>query len=428
MTASIPMNWLTLQFPGDIEQDFLKEYSKRALPQARLAFLTGVAFFAGFGILDQVMIPDQVQPIWFIRYGIVCPLSIVLFILTYFPFFRRYIQGALSLSMLSGGLGIIAMPVVVRNPYFDDIYVALILVSLFSYTLTKLRFIYAAITGLVILIIYEVVAIFILNTPVEKLIAVNFGLFSANIIGMISCYLFERYIRQNFWQARLLQEEREKSERLLLNILPHSIAEQLKEQQMTIADNFAEATVLFADIAGFTKLSTQMSPKEIVGLLNDIFSRFDELVELHGLEKIKTIGDAYMVVGGLPIHRPDHAAAIADMALDMQQKIAEFNRQKKQSFTMRIGINTGPVVAGVIGIKKFIYDLWGDTVNTASRMESHGIAGQIQVTESTYEVLQDQYLFEDRGIIEIKGKGTMQTYLLLGRKVQPKHKTKAKIG
>ena len=116
------------------------------------------------------------------------------------------------------------------------------------------------------------------------------------------------------------------------------------------------------------------------------------------------------------------------MALDMQQKITEFNRQKKQSFTMRIGINTGPVVAGVIGIKKFIYDLWGDTVNTASRMESHGIAGQIQVTESTYEVLREQYLFEDRGVIEIKGKGTMQTYLLLGRKVQPKHKTKARIG
>ncbi|HIK33282.1 MAG TPA: adenylate/guanylate cyclase domain-containing protein [Oscillatoriales cyanobacterium M59_W2019_021] len=152
------------------------------------------------------------------------------------------------------------------------------------------------------------------------------------------------------------------------------------------------------------------------GALNEIFSRFDRLTDRHGLEKIKTIGDAYMVVGGIPHPRPDHAEAIADMALEMQQELEIFNRQHHANLKVRIGINTGSVIAGVIGKKKFIYDLWGDAVNTASRMESHGIADSIQVTEETYQHLKDRFLLEDRGIIQVKGKGEMKTYLLLSRK------------
>ncbi|HAA31214.1 MAG TPA: histidine kinase [Cyanobacteria bacterium UBA8553] len=217
--------------------------------------------------------------------------------------------------------------------------------------------------------------------------------------------------------AKKLAAEREKAERLLLNVLPESIAKRLQYQQDTIADNFEEVTVLFADIVDFTKISGQISPTELVGLLNEIFSRFDRLVERYDLEKIKTIGDSYMVVGGLPLLRPDHAEAVAEFALDMQQEINEFNAKKSQVFRMRIGIHSGPVVAGVIGLKKFIYDLWGDTVNTASRMESHGIPGSIQVSSSTYERLQDKYLFQERGVIDVKGKGKMTTYLLMSRKL-----------
>ena len=213
-----------------------------------------------------------------------------------------------------------------------------------------------------------------------------------------------------------LQAEQEKSERLLLNILPKAIAEKLKQGWNTIADSFAEVTVLFADIVDFTKLSAQVSPTDLVNLLNDIFSTFDRLAEQHGLEKIKTIGDAYMVVGGLPVPSANHAIAIAEMALDMQQAIAQFNTQREQPFSIRIGINTGPVIAGIIGTKKFIYDLWGDTVNIASRMESHGIPGSIQVSESTYMRLKTQYTFEDRGLIQVKGKGQMNCYLLKGEK------------
>jgi PAS domain S-box-containing protein len=214
-----------------------------------------------------------------------------------------------------------------------------------------------------------------------------------------------------------LRLARKKSELLLLNTLPQAIAERLKKGQRTIAESFEDVTVMFADLVDFTKYSAQTSPTELVEMLNVIFSEFDQLAEQHGLEKIKTIGDAYMVVAGLPTPRVDHAEAIAEMALDMQEAIAQYNAETGQAFKIRIGINSGPVVAGVIGIKKFSYDLWGDTVNIASRMESQGIPGCIQVTRVTYERLRDRFLFEERQPIQVKGKGEMTTYLLAGRQV-----------
>ncbi|MEG3839980.1 adenylate/guanylate cyclase domain-containing protein [Microcoleus sp. herbarium14] len=221
-------------------------------------------------------------------------------------------------------------------------------------------------------------------------------------------------------ERKLAQEEliiqQEQSEKLLLNILPKPIAERLKAQQTTIADSFAEVSVLFADIVGFTELSARMSPTELVKRLNVIFSHFDQLAEKYGVEKIKTIGDAYMVVGGLPTPRNDHAEAIAQMALGMQAKIAKLSAETGEKLAIRIGINSGPVVAGVIGVSKFTYDLWGDTVNVAARMEATGFAGRIQVTDVTYELLKDQYLFERRGVIPVKGKGDMMTYWLLEKR------------
>lgn len=212
-----------------------------------------------------------------------------------------------------------------------------------------------------------------------------------------------------------LRLEQEKSERLLLNILPKPIVDQLKQFEGSLAQQFTEATILFADIVGFTHLSAQMSPLELLNLLNNIFSVFDKLAEKHGIEKIKTIGDAYMAVAGLPIANDHHAEAIANMALDMQQAIQQFKTPQGEPFQIRIGINTGLVVAGVIGIKKFSYDLWGDAVNVASRMESLGLPGKIQVTVATKERLQDQYIFEERGAIAVKGKGEMISYWLVGK-------------
>ncbi|MFB2891926.1 adenylate/guanylate cyclase domain-containing protein [Aerosakkonemataceae cyanobacterium BLCC-F50] len=209
--------------------------------------------------------------------------------------------------------------------------------------------------------------------------------------------------------------EKERSEKLLLNILPKSIAEKLKTNQSSIAEYFEEATILFSDIVGFTQVSSQISPIELVELLNQMFSLFDRLTEKYNLEKIKTIGDAYMVVGGLPIPQENHVQLVAEMALEMQLKMQELQNYSENSFQIRVGIHCGPVVAGVIGTKKFVYDLWGDTVNVASRMESTGTPGKIHVSSSIYEKLKEEFIFEKRDIITVKGKGEMQTYWLIGK-------------
>ena len=220
-------------------------------------------------------------------------------------------------------------------------------------------------------------------------------------------------------EARLLLEttkfQKDEIEQLLLNILPKSIADRLQNGQSIIADSFSDVSVLFADLVGFTNFASDKTATETVKVLNQIFSQFDQLSLQHGLEKIKTIGDAYMVVGGLPQAQENHAETIAQMALDMQAAVASFNAKNNHSFSLRIGINIGGVVAGVIGLTKFSYDLWGDTVNVAHRMESNGIPGKIQVTAVVYERLKDKFSFTMRGAIEIKGKGEMVVYFLGGR-------------
>jgi len=213
-----------------------------------------------------------------------------------------------------------------------------------------------------------------------------------------------------------LRIEQAKAENLLLNILPRSIADKLKAQTETIADQFSSASILFADVVDFTPLSELLAPADVVGLLDHLFSHFDTLAERYGLEKIKTIGDCYMVAAGVPTPRPDHARALALMALDMLDAMRSSDEVGHLGLELRVGINSGPVVAGVIGRKRFLYDLWGDAVNTASRMESHGTPGRIQITRATYELLADEFECERRGTIMVKGKGEMEAWYVLGRR------------
>ena len=228
----------------------------------------------------------------------------------------------------------------------------------------------------------------------------------------LSVHELETEIERRKRVERALREEQRKSEKLVLNILPKAIAEQLKYAPGAIAERFDDVTILFADLVDFTRLAGEMRPVELVGLLNEIVSEFDELVESYGLEKIKTIGDAYMAVGGLPQPCNDHPHAIAKLAIAMQASIKRFAENHNLHLSLRIGINTGPVVAGTIGRVKYAYDLWGDAVNIASRMESSGAAGQIQISESTYERLKDTCDCISRGEIPIKGKGYLTTYWL----------------
>ena len=206
-----------------------------------------------------------------------------------------------------------------------------------------------------------------------------------------------------------------RSEELLLNVLPEPIAARLKRGQEPIADHYDDISVLFADLAGFTVRSAHETPAATVAVLNEVFSVFDDLVRRYGLEKIRTIGDSYMVAAGAPVALPDHLSAICEMALDLQRAVERLNRDKDWDLSFRVGINCGPAVAGIVGRQKFHYDVWGDTVNLASRMESHGLPDRIQVTEAVYERLKSEFVFERRGFIEVKGKGSTLTYLLIGR-------------
>jgi len=216
-------------------------------------------------------------------------------------------------------------------------------------------------------------------------------------------------------EKELVEIEKEKSEHLLLNILPGTIAGLLKAGEKTIANGHQIVSVLFADLCGFTKLSRKTSPADLVSMLNEIFTTFDDIVKNHGVEKIKTIGDCYMLVGGLPNPRDDHAHAVADTALEMVQALERINKNRDIDLAMRIGIHSGPVVAGVIGKIKFTYDIWGDTVNVASRMESSGLPGKIHISEQTMAELNSQFNLEERGMVECKGLGQVKTFFVNGR-------------
>jgi guanylate cyclase len=250
------------------------------------------------------------------------------------------------------------------------------------------------------------------NLPWALIVA----LFALNLVAVssIAFTLMYSFVRQKDLALSLLRIEQGKSEGLLLNILPKEIAAILKNETRTIVDHFDAASILFADMVGFTPRTAQMEPTEMLALLNEVFSHFDALVEKYDLEKIRTIGDSYMVASGVPRVRADHAQALARMALDMLTYLRTDPHCARRGVQFRIGMHSGPVVAGVIGRKKFIYDLWGDAVNTASRMESHGLPGKIQFSRETYELLKAEFICEPRGEVEIKGKGLMRTWILVG--------------
>jgi adenylate cyclase len=248
------------------------------------------------------------------------------------------------------------------------------------------------------------------QNPVAIPDPVRTAFFVLNVTGVsLTAYVLLQYA------VRARDEAFARSEGLLLNVLPRSIAQRLKREPGVIAEAHEDVTVLFADVVDFTPFTERTEPARVVGVLDEIFSAFDVLAAGHGVEKIKTIGDAYMAASGLPEARPDHAVAMAEMALEMQAGVAALCQSLGLDLAIRIGMDSGPVIAGVIGRHRFIYDLWGDTVNTASRLESHGLPGRIQVGEAAYRLLCDRYAFEERGEIELKGKGRRRAYFLVGR-------------
>jgi adenylate cyclase len=243
------------------------------------------------------------------------------------------------------------------------------------------------------------------------MIALNVTVAGAVVFGLLAQFVHQREVA-----LAELRYEQDRAESLLLNILPRSIADRLKVDDSTIADQFAAASILFADVVDFTPFAERLRPAEVVEILDRLFTHFDLLADRYGVEKIKTIGDSYMAAAGVPTPDPDHARVMALMAIDMRAAMRTQDAMGHLGLELRIGINSGPVVAGVIGRKRFLYDLWGDAVNMASRMESHGTPGQIQVTQATYELLKDEFALEPRGTVTIKGKGEIETWYLVGRR------------
>jgi guanylate cyclase len=247
-----------------------------------------------------------------------------------------------------------------------------------------------------------------------------FFILNIGVVSTIAIFLLAYFVGEKNRLFTLLRGEQLKSENLLLNILPREIAAILKNESRTIADHYTEASILFADMVGFTPLSARLAPVEIVELLNEAFSYFESLVDKYNVEKIRTIGDSYMVVSGVPRMRSDHAQSLVRMALDMREYLAAHTFQNGQRLSFRIGINSGPVIGGVIGKRKFVYDVWGDAVNVASRMESHGMGGTIQITRATYDLIKDEFICQSRGTVDVKGKGEMEAWLVVSvKEMQP---------
>lgn len=407
-----------LRFGPPLEQAFLADYFATSLPANRVALITGILVLAAFGALDSFNPAALREQLWFIRFGLTIPFLGVLLALSFTRWYQPHFQLFSSLGMGAISLSVIGVQLLTdeRDFGYSLFVTSLVTLLLANYTIVRLRFQYATALGWLVVLSYQPVALLhgLGQGGWLVFITSNCYLLAANAIGMLTAYFTEFYLRRDFLQEQLIEHERQRAESLLLNILPAPVAARLKQGEQ-IADSFEHAAVLFADIVGFTPLSTRYTPEQMVGLLNRAFSVFDQLAEKHGLEKIKTIGDAYMVVSGVPLARSDYLEALADMALEMQAAIVALNADPDLAdIQIRIGLNLGPVVAGVIGLKKFSYDLWGDTVNTASRMESSGVSGRIQVTEAVYTALQPHYTFESRGKIQVKGKGEMPVYFLTG--------------
>lgn len=413
-----------LRFPAEIEKKFLEEYRAGTLSTVRLALALGGVLYGLFGILDIYAVPISKNVVWSIRFGIVVPLFALIFWTTYFQRLQRYIQPLMCAGVAVAGLGIVAMISVTRETEFGSrFYVTgLLLVSMWAYGLSRLLFRYAVGANLIIAVGYEINSIWVkqlLESETGRVIFIiyNFFFLGANILGMFTSFYLERYSRREFLQKYNIRLQRDQVDSLLHNLLPGWIADKLKEKDDTFAEEYESASVLFADIVNFTPISAQFGPLEVVKMLNDLFSRFDELVEKHHAEKIQVAGDGYMAAAGVPIPRPDHAQVLARLALDMLQCVHEGNfLGGKHPIEIRIGLNSGPLIAGVIGERRKVFAVWGDMVNTASRMESHGVKNRIQITRAAYERLKDEFECEYVGEITVKGKGRMEAWHLIAEK------------
>jgi class 3 adenylate cyclase len=401
----------------DAEAGFEADRARAILPLIRIGVLAGVLLWPVIALLIPLIGPANVANVFGIAAAMVALNVVQLVLFRGRPSMRR-IETIGAITCVVNGIAVIALTLAGGLPELSLYAVpGLMLVASYTFVVYQLPWRPGLVAATVVVAAYAVSPIPHVSTARAVLDLVL--VISVMGFGALASYLLERSARERYLQARVIESqaaeiatEKAKSDRLLLNVLPAHIAEKLREQPEALAEQFEAATVLFADIVGFTPLSERLGPQRTAGVLNDLVSRFDALAAEHGLEKIKTIGDAYLVVGGIPEAIPDHAVRVVRMGLAMSEFVRGYSEASALPVALRIGVHSGPLVAGVIGQTKFAYDVWGDTVNVAARLETAGVPGEVQASEATVALLGDGFAIVPRGAIELKGKGAVPAFLV----------------
>ncbi|HEX6207148.1 MAG TPA: adenylate/guanylate cyclase domain-containing protein [Actinomycetota bacterium] len=413
------MGRFTLRFQDPyLEAAYRAAHYRQNIVNIRVAHVLGALLMVAWGFAVHGHLPFWDRPFDLaIRYGVLIPILLIGFVLTFMRWYPRFWEWELL-----GTLGLI-MPLwvyyvsklLVMPPDFG--YVGLLLMAMFVYTLIRPRFPLVLVIAALPILLYVPYAVVAVQVSGVKTVIAIFYLVSFGGLGVVAARRSEQNIRLLFLRERQLDRERERSDSLLLNILPKVIVARLKREPEggRLAEGFDEVSVLFADAVAFTEQAAKTSPEDLVEALDELFRRFDELSDAYGLEKIKTVGDAYMAVAGAPVPNPDHAEAAAEMALGILEESSRVRWPSGDPIVMRVGVATGPAVAGVIGQRKFAYDLWGDTVNLASRLEEHGEPGCILISEELAERLGDRYRLGPPKVMDLKGKGPTPVRFLMGR-------------
>lgn len=430
MLAGEQDNWTTsamgLRFHDpSVERDYQTWFVDRALPFSRVGIIGAIAAWLTAIATTAIMTAhDQLLVLWTGMF-ILMPVLAGALALTFNASARPHVQTIVASANALSGLASTYLCFAFTAPRADLAMGLLITTAFFAFTIFRLDPVRAAAAVSTYAALFLVLLLQLASQSSAALSAVQviaYLVITVNAVGVgaFACIAMNAVSRDNFRQQRIIErqrvsidDEKSRSDRLIASILPDAVSERLKGEPGMIADHYPFVSVVFADLVGFTELATRLTPDTLVSLLNDLFSRFDDLAAEHGVERIKTIGDAYMAAAGVPTQRPDYAVAVARFALAVRQAVRDYSSAHGQELAIRIGIGSGAVVAGVVGTTRFAYDLWGDTVNVASRMESQGEAGAIQVCARTHALLADRFKFESRGELDVTGRGRMQTYFLL---------------
>lgn len=411
---------LTLRFRDEqLEEAFKKVNNEKSLVQARLAALLGMILYGGFIFLDYHLTPEHFITTLMIRLSVVLLFGLCLVMTFIRP---DMVERIIMTGLVGGQIGHFLLMLYCNLPPGYGMGVTVIIL-VFMFTFSRITFIRSVILSFIFIAIYEAITGFHLHYSFQQMLTNNYFLLSINFAGILAGYTIELFVRNDFTKSLILDEERRKSDNLLLNILPESVAHELKEKGTTTPVRYGQVTVMFTDFVGFTTISERLSPDELIHELSNNFCYFDTITKVYNLEKIKTIGDSYMLAGGIPHPNSTHHFDCMLAALQIKKFMNTLKTRHKEQglpfWDFRLGMNTGPLIAGVIGEMKFAYDIFGDTVNVASRMESHGAVGEINISQSTYDLVKEYFDCEYRGNINIKGKGSADMYIV--RSLRPEY-------